>query len=182
MSSELRVDKIIPTGGVPTGGGGGIIQTVMGSTTTQVQTTAKTFSDSTLTATITPKFSSSKILITVAQLYRTHCTDTSQDDASGGIRLLRGSTVIVNARDHGATDGSGSYGSRDISVSAELGAANMGMVGTKSIIFLDSPNSTSALTYKTQGRIMNTNMTLQMNPTDTTNNQPSIMILQEVSA
>ena len=28
MSSELRVDKIIPTGGVPTGGGGGIIQVV----------------------------------------------------------------------------------------------------------------------------------------------------------
>ena len=26
MSSELRVDKIIPTSGVPTGGAGGIIQ------------------------------------------------------------------------------------------------------------------------------------------------------------
>ena len=26
MSSELRVDKIIPTTGIPTGGGGGIIQ------------------------------------------------------------------------------------------------------------------------------------------------------------
>ena len=25
MSSELRVDKIIPTGGIPTGGGGGTI-------------------------------------------------------------------------------------------------------------------------------------------------------------
>ena len=28
MASELRVDKIIPTAGVPTGGGGGIIQVV----------------------------------------------------------------------------------------------------------------------------------------------------------
>ena len=28
MASELRVDKIIPTSGVPTGGGGGIIQVV----------------------------------------------------------------------------------------------------------------------------------------------------------
>ena len=26
MASELRVDRIIPTAGVPTGGGGGIIQ------------------------------------------------------------------------------------------------------------------------------------------------------------
>ena len=28
MSSELRVDKIIPTAGVPTGGAGGVIQVV----------------------------------------------------------------------------------------------------------------------------------------------------------
>ena len=28
MSSELRVDKIIPTGGIPTGGGGGVIEVV----------------------------------------------------------------------------------------------------------------------------------------------------------
>ena len=28
MSSELRVDKIVPVDGVPTGGGGGIIQVV----------------------------------------------------------------------------------------------------------------------------------------------------------
>ena len=28
MSSELRVDKIVPTDGVPTNGGGGIIQVV----------------------------------------------------------------------------------------------------------------------------------------------------------
>ena len=28
MASELRVDRIVPTGGVPAGGGGGIIQVV----------------------------------------------------------------------------------------------------------------------------------------------------------
>ena len=28
MTSELRVDKIVPTSGVPTGGGGGVIQIV----------------------------------------------------------------------------------------------------------------------------------------------------------
>ena len=28
MSSELRVDKIVPVDGVPTGGGGGVIQVV----------------------------------------------------------------------------------------------------------------------------------------------------------
>ena len=38
MASELRVDKIIPTTGIPTGGGGGVIQVV--SFTTQTETTA----------------------------------------------------------------------------------------------------------------------------------------------
>ena len=35
MASELRVDKIIPTTGVPTGGGGGIIQIVSATSSTQ---------------------------------------------------------------------------------------------------------------------------------------------------
>ena len=39
MTSELRVDKIIPTSGVPTGGGGGVIQVVGIQNTTQVSTT-----------------------------------------------------------------------------------------------------------------------------------------------
>ena len=34
MSSQLRVDKILPVDGAPTGGGGGIIQVVTSSTQT----------------------------------------------------------------------------------------------------------------------------------------------------
>ena len=187
--SELRTNRIIPRDGLTSGtfNGGGVIQVKHTAFTgtddaTGAIATALTDFESTYNCVITPTRSDSKILITVAQLLRTHCTDSSLESAGGGIRLLRGSTVIVNARDHGAVDGSGTYGSRDFSVNADLGAANLALVGTKSIIFLDSPNTTSSLTYKTQGRIMNTNMTLQMNPTDTVNNQPSIMILQEVSA
>ena len=39
MASELRVDKIVPVDGVPSGGGGGVIQVVFGSTTTQAKRT-----------------------------------------------------------------------------------------------------------------------------------------------
>ena len=39
MASELRVDKIVPVDGVPTGGGGGVIQVVFGSTTSQASRT-----------------------------------------------------------------------------------------------------------------------------------------------
>ena len=65
MSSELRVDKIIPTAGVPTGGGGGIVQTIIG-TDNREQINFNTASETTLmTATITPKSTSSKILVLV---------------------------------------------------------------------------------------------------------------------
>ena len=63
MASELRVDKIVPTDGVPTVGGGGVIQVVFGSTTTMVSVTSGANTDTGITATITPKFSTSKILI-----------------------------------------------------------------------------------------------------------------------
>ena len=65
MSSELRVDKIIPVDGVPTGGGGGVIQVVEAATTTEATITNTTASSPTqiFSATITPKFSTSKIRI-----------------------------------------------------------------------------------------------------------------------
>ena len=83
MSSELRVDKIIPTGGIPTGGGGGVIQVV--SFTTQTETTANagtTFVDTGVTATITPKFATSKILVR----YVANISQTSAD-GNGILRL-----------------------------------------------------------------------------------------------
>ena len=67
MSSQLRVDKILPVDGAPTGGGGGIIQVVTSSTQTgqsQAFSAGSTFVDTGLSASITPKFSTSKILVT----------------------------------------------------------------------------------------------------------------------
>ena len=63
MSSELRVDKIIPTGGIPTGGGGGVIQVVQKLFTTQFTSNVYVYADVTgFSVDITPKFSTSKIL------------------------------------------------------------------------------------------------------------------------
>ena len=54
MSSELRVDKIIPTSGVPTNGGGGVIQVVSASTTSDFSTNSTSYVDITgLTVNIT---------------------------------------------------------------------------------------------------------------------------------
>ena len=64
MASQLRVDKILPVDGAPTSGGGGIIQVVSATKTDTFSATANQTVDITgLSVTITPKFSSSKILI-----------------------------------------------------------------------------------------------------------------------
>ena len=66
MSSELRVDKIIPTSGVATNGSGGLVQTKF----TQIRpssasTTSTSFIDTGLHCSITPKFATSKIIISL---------------------------------------------------------------------------------------------------------------------
>ena len=67
MTSQLRVDKILPVDGAPTNGGGGIIQvqsTTKTDTSSFASDTTDTFVDlSGLSVSITPKFSTSKILI-----------------------------------------------------------------------------------------------------------------------
>ena len=61
--SQLKVNSIIPVSGVPTGGGGGIIQTVTAVKTDTASTNSTSFVDTGLEATITPTSSTSKILI-----------------------------------------------------------------------------------------------------------------------
>ena len=74
MASELRVDKILPVDGAPSDSGsnplylgaGGVVQVVYAQTRTQQSSTSQTFTDATnLFVDITPKFSTSKMLITV---------------------------------------------------------------------------------------------------------------------
>ena len=73
MTSELRVDKIVPVDGVASDSGsnplylgaGGVVQVLYAQTRTQQQSTSQTFTDATnLFVDITPKFSTSKMLIT----------------------------------------------------------------------------------------------------------------------
>ena len=68
MASELRVDKIVPTTGVPTGGGGGIVQ-VQYTNRTSVgawDLATNTETGIIMSVNITPKFSTSKIFLMVS--------------------------------------------------------------------------------------------------------------------
>ena len=73
MASELRVDRIIPVNGVPTGGGGGIVQVVNHKTTTRFNASISHGNSSSISATsgseytsfnFTPLRSDSKLLLT----------------------------------------------------------------------------------------------------------------------
>ena len=169
MSSELRVDKIIPTGGVPTGGGGGIIQVTTHTITAQFQTTTQTYEDTNLTGTITPKFATSKIMVMINQQCYQYLS--SAGASYFGIRLLRGSTVIHDP----VGDSTGPF--------EQAGYFRNGFNWIFN--YLDSPNTTSAVTYKTMARTYssgNAGGTLQMQRTESSVSGVSYIHLMEISA
>ena len=143
MSSELRVDKIIPTAGVPTGGGGGIVQMVMTSSInsgSQFSTGSGSFVDVTgYNCTITPKFSTSKILITSNPIMLLN--NGSGRTQKVALNLLRGSTSIFERND---------FASLQIDGASAVYADYLGMALYHQ--HLDSPATTSAVTYKIQIR------------------------------
>ena len=168
MTSELRVDKIIPTGGVPTGGGGGIIQVTTNTITTQCEINTQTYEDTNLTGTITPKFATSKIMVMINQQVYQYISNAGA--AYFGIRLLRGSTVIHDP----LGDNTGPF--------EQSGYFRNGF--NWNFNYLDSPNTTSAVTYKTMARIYNsgTGGTLRMQMTETAVSGVSYIHLMEISA
>ena len=137
MASQLRVDKILPVDGAPTNGGGGIIQVVHSSATTEVSqansgTTQTTLTDTGLSATITPKFSTSKVLVLVHQTYQ---IDNGNSNTQFQINMLLrdGSNNVL----HGGT------GFNALRWKEQYATSNI-----YSLNFLHSPNTTSAFTYK----------------------------------
>ena len=120
-------------------GGGKIHQVVEASTTTEATSSATTFSDTNLSASITPSSTSSKILVLVNQAY---CVfRDSGSSVNGRLVLLRDSTTII---DH-TTSQDNVLGFTINNYSHFL------RLGMRVPLFkLDSPNTTSSVTYKTQ--------------------------------
>ena len=142
MSSELRVDRIIPTTGVPTGGGGGIIQIVEGSTDNRLETSSSTFVASNLSATITPKFTSSKIFIMTGG--DTNTNDPGNNQFLTYYRSINSGT-FANIAPNGSND----------SASANANKGFVNVYGANSRIHvpmfmgaIDSPNTIYSVEYK----------------------------------
>jgi len=119
--------QVIDSGALPIGS---VLQVVNGTNSTTVTSSTNTYVDTGLTATITPKFSTSKILVTVHQ----NGVSKSTNDTAANIQLLRGAAVI-------------SYFSGYAGQTSSTAVSSVGSVSTS---YLDSPATTSATTYKTQ--------------------------------
>jgi hypothetical protein len=108
---------------------GSVLQVVNATYSTQVNSTTTTFIDTGLTATITPTSASSKILIFVSQ----NGCQKPAFDTTINLKLQRNSSDILQ------------FG-RFVSGNGGVAQANL---TSASASYLDSPSSTSALTYKT---------------------------------
>jgi myosin-crossreactive antigen len=139
--SELRTNRIVPRDGLPSGSSGGIIQVRSTTLTTQVAVTVASGANTTfydvsgLSVNITPTRADSKVLVMVQM-----CIATSQTTQRMGIRLRRGSTTI------GASTASGN---NECSI-ASLEAHRVYQSIPVSFHFLDSPATTSQVTYRPQ--------------------------------
>ena len=138
MASKLRVNQIEPVDGIPTGGGGGIVQvklTTSINSGSQFSTGSGTYVDITgMNCSITPTASTSKILVTLNPIILIN-------NASGGtqrcaVKLLRDSTSLLDQNDF---------------FSYQVGNGEADYSGIPGYFqYLDSPSTTSAITYKVQ--------------------------------
>jgi hypothetical protein len=149
--------------------GGKILQVVQGTTATSTTIASTTYTDTTLSATITPSATTSKILCLVSQNFQNFRNGGSADGGSS-IKLVRGATDIVTR------------GAQEVDLLYNLvSATNVSYFGhVTNIMYVDSPSTTSATTYKTQGSVRFTANGNQV--TYQTSSSQSQIILLEIGA
>jgi len=146
-----------------TAGFGKVLQVVQTVKQDMTSTSSTSYVDiSGMSVSITPSSASSKILILC-----TANTSTNNTDAQG--KLLRDSTDIVGT---GATNNATMY----------LRSSNGDTMSPNGIIYLDSPNTTSAVTYKLQWRVVTDTVYLNRRMGDTAFGTISTIIAMEISA
>ena len=138
--SELRTNRIVPRDGLPSGSSGGIIQ-VKQTFKTDITTISAngSFQDiSGMSVTITPTRSDSKIMVMFMV-----SIGVASVGAVQGIRIMRDSTAV------GIADASSSRGRATVGeFTAHSNTTNSQVMANS--IFIDSPSTTSAITYKLQ--------------------------------
>jgi hypothetical protein len=117
-------------------GGGKVLQVVSTTYATSTSIATASYADTGLSLSITPTLATSKVLVLT---YQTFGTSRSTGQCGMGVQLLRGATVITTP-------------ATDMFAGGASGAASVFLNNQVSISYLDSPATTSATTYKTQGK------------------------------
>jgi hypothetical protein len=118
---------------------GQVLQVVNATSTTNNSTTGQTYVAAGLTASITPKFSTSKILIVVNQ---------NMYNSSNGTEAVL--TVYKNGSDLTAGNGF-----------ADVYTGSSDLIAQAPMVYLDSPATTSATTYAVYMKVRNPSGTIQ---------------------
>jgi hypothetical protein len=145
--------------------GGKVLQVVGATSSTATTIATTTYTDTTLTATITPTSATSKILVLVTQVAK--LSRAASGFQTLDMQLLRGASVV--------------YLPDQETLFFEGGG--VGLIDLRTLInihYYDAPATTSATTYKTQGRIGSTGNS--GSSTYQSNSRVSSMTLLEIGA
>ena len=124
-SAVLTTASTIAASALPAGS---VLQIINATYSTETSNSSSTYADTGLTATITPTNASSKILVFACQV------GLAKSNNEGlRLRLLRDATIIVQME----------------TAAAFTNTTTTNRVGGSSATYLDSPATTSAVTYKT---------------------------------
>ena len=148
MASELRVDKIVPVDGVPSGGGGGIVQVKQIQHSISVDYSTNSFSAGSSSGgnfaiTITPKFATSKILLSFTSMYDLNAANQR--------------VFITMFRSIGGGTASNIVGGRGL---VEIWNPDSRTQATANAQYLDSPNTTQQITYTIYAQVSSGNFYL----------------------
>ena len=169
-NTVLTADSSTATGlkWVAPAGGGKVLQVVQATSTTSTNVTStSTYGDLGLSVSITPSSATSKVLVLISQSLYSY---RGSNNTGYAIRLVRDSTAVW-------TPSVGNYQSGYVFLSgAASGGESAQMYNTFNLHYLDSPATTSATTYKTQGLCSGGNVNAQEGSNGST------IIVMEISA
>jgi hypothetical protein len=120
-------------------GGGKVLQVVQSTYSTQTLLFSTTYTDNGMTVSITPSANTSKVLILFSVAF--YVANGARADNSGSLKLVRNSTDILNLNNVAGVNFSSVNGG--------------GIQYPVSYDYLDSPATTSAITYKLQQKVEN---------------------------
>jgi hypothetical protein len=137
--STIKTNAIQTVAGKPIlNSTGSILQVVQGETRTTVAASATGTLWSGVS--ITPGSASSKVLILANFAF-------GSSNLNGGLKILRNGSNFMTDLDNAYSGGASAYQGAFNTVDDDFGIAQSYSIGTYPVVYLDSPSSTSALTY-----------------------------------